>query len=183
MHTQLQTVETELAMARGRFQRLMAATSDLRWAARPAPGQWSVAECIAHLNLSSRAMQPPLEAAVAKARALGASAPTRFRRTILGRLLGAMVGPAPGIGNVRIGRTSTPPEFVPAGEFPRRATVEEFERHLEAHARLLAGADGLPLDKVRVASPFAKAVSYDAYSAFLIVARHIHRHLAQAERV
>ena len=183
MHQQLKTVETELVMARIRFQRLMAAVSDARWAARPESGQWSVAECIAHLNLSSRAMQPLLEAAVAEARTIGGGAPSRFRRSAIGRMLGAIVGPAPGIGKLRFGRTSTPPDFVPEGELPRRTTVEEFERHLEAHARLLSSADRLPLDRVRVASPFAKAVSYDAYSAFLILARHMHRHLAQAERV
>lgn len=183
MHQQLQTAEQEFSAARSRFQRLMAATSDVRWDARSTPGQWSVAECIAHLNLSSRAMQPLLEAAVAEARAIGGGAPRRFRRSIIGWMLGSIVGPAPGIGKIRLGRTSTPSAFVPGGELPRRATVDEFERHLEAHARLLSSADDIPLDQVRVASPFAESVSYDAYSAFLIVARHVHRHLAQAERV
>ena len=50
MHPQLQSIEREFATARSRFQRLMAATSDARWAKRPASDGWSVAECIAHLN-------------------------------------------------------------------------------------------------------------------------------------
>ena len=183
MHPQLQAVEREFATARSRFTRLMAATADARWAARADPARWSVAECIAHLNLSSRAMQPLLEGAVAEARASGRGAPRRFRRTIFGRMLGMMVGPVPGWRRVRFGRVRTPPSFVPAGELSRPVVVAEFERHLEAHARTLAAADGQPIDRGRVASPFAKGLSYDGFSAFVIVARHIHRHLAQAERV
>lgn len=94
-----------------------------------------------------------------------------------------MVGPVPGWRRVRFGRFRTPPSFVPAGELSRPVVVAEFERHLEAHARTLAAADGQPIDRGRVASPFAKGLSYDGFSAFVIVARHIHRHLAQAERV
>lgn len=183
MHPQLQSVEQEFATARSRFLRLMAATADARWARRPAPDQWSVAECVAHLNLSSRAMQPLLERAVTEARALGGPAPARLRQTMLGRMLAAMLGPAPGFGRVRFGRTRTAPSFVPSGDLARAVVVAEFERHLEAHARTLATADGLPIDQVRVESPFAAGVSYDGYSAFRIVARHMHRHLAQAERV
>ncbi|MDH5234536.1 MAG: DinB family protein [Gemmatimonadota bacterium] len=183
MHPQLQAIEQELARARSRFARLMAATSDAKWATRSAPDQWSVAECIAHLNLSSRAMQPLLEHAVSEARALGRNGAGRFHPTMLGRMLAAMLGPAPGIGKVRLGRTRTPSSFEPSGDLARAVVVAEFERHLEAHARTLAAADGLPIDRVRVESPFAKGVSYDAYSAFRIVARHMHRHLAQAERV
>ena len=183
MHPQLQAVERDFSTARSRFTRLMAATADARWAVRADPAQWSVAECIAHLNLSSRAMQPLLEAAVAEARAMGGGAPRRFRRTLVGRVLGSMVGPVPGWRRVRFGRVRTPPTFVPAGELSRPVVVAEFERHLEAHARTLAAADGQPIDRARVASPFAKGLSYDGFSAFVIVARHIHRHLAQAERV
>lgn len=183
MHPQLQSIEREFATARSRFARLMAATADVRWTTHPDPARWSVAECIAHLNLTSRAMQPLLERAVAEARALGGGAPQRFRRTLIGRMLGAMVGPAPGWGRVRFGRTRTLPAFVPEGQLPRPLVVGEFERHLETHARTLAAADGVPIDRVRVASPFANGVAYDAFSAFLIVVRHMHRHLAQAERV
>lgn len=185
MHPQLQAIEQDLAMARSRFSRLMAATSDVRWATRSSPDQWSVAECIAHLNLSSRAMQPLLEEAVREARALVAApgAARRLRGTVLGSMLARLVGPAPGIGRLRFGRTTTPPSFVPAGELSRPVVVSEFEKHLEAHARLLAAADGLPIDQPRIASPFAQGVQYDAYSALRVVTRHMHRHLAQAERV
>ena len=130
-------------------------------------------------------MQPLLEGAVSEARALAGSSggARRLRGSVLGSMLVRLVGPAPGIGRLRFGRTKTPPSFVPAGELSRPVVVSEFEKHLEAHARLLAAADGLPIDLPRIASPFAQGVQYDAYSALRVVTRHMHRHLAQAERV
>jgi hypothetical protein len=182
MHPQLQSVLDDLSAVRERFARLAAATPDDQWSRRATPDAWSVAECIAHLNLTARAMQPLLDRASAEARALG-SAAGRLRRSAFGAVLGAMVGPVPGWGRTRFGRVRTPPTFVPTGDLPRHETVAEFERHLDVHEAALRAADGLPLDKVKVASPFVPGASYDAYSAWIILARHAHRHLAQAERV
>jgi hypothetical protein len=39
----------------------------------------------------------------------------------------------------------------------------------------------LPIDDVKIVSPFGGRMKYGAYSAMVIVARHQHRHLEQAE--
>ena len=182
MQPQLQSVVDEIAAIRGRFARLSNGTPDDRWSARSRPDAWSVAECVAHLNLTARAIQPLLDRASANARSLGAPA-RRLKRSVFGAILGAMVGPAPGWGNVRFGRTKTPPPFVPNGDLPRAELVAEFERHLAAHEAALRAADGLALDKVTIESPFVAGANYDAYSAWIVVVRHAQRHLAQAERV
>ena len=44
-------------------------------------------------------------------------------------------------------------------------------------------ADGLPLGKVKVASPFDPRARYNLYSCFVILPRHQVRHLEQAEEV
>ena len=44
-------------------------------------------------------------------------------------------------------------------------------------------ADGLPLGKVKVPSPFAAGARYNLYSCFVILPRHQVRHLEQAEEV
>jgi hypothetical protein len=46
---------------------------------------------------------------------------------------------------------------------------------------LIRSADGLPLDDVSIISPFGGRMKYSAYSAIVIVARHEHRHIDQAE--
>lgn len=183
MHPQLQRILDELSAAQVRYRRLLSATPDGRWATRPEPAQWAVGECIAHLNLTARAMQPLLEQAMSDARVLGGPAPRRYRRTFLGALLSAMMGPVPGWGRVRFGRVRTPPPFVPAWDEPRATIVAEFERSLAAHEATLRASDGLPLDRVFLNSPFRAGARYDAYSGWLILVRHIHRHLAQAERL
>ena len=42
-------------------------------------------------------------------------------------------------------------------------------------------ADGLPLDRILVESPFDARVRYNLYSALVMLPRHQHRHLDQAE--
>ncbi len=181
MHPQLQAILDDLAAARARWARLAAATPDDRWARRIRPDAWSVAENIAHLNLTSRAMAPRLETAAEQARALG---PHRgpMPRTMFGRLLGAMVGPVPRLLGIRFGAVRTPPAFVPTADESRGTIVAEFERHLAAHEAAIRAADGLPLHAVAIDSPFAPGTRYDGLSGWVIVVRHLHRHLDQAER-
>lgn len=182
MHPQLQPLLDDVAAVRARWARLAAATPDDRWATRARPDAWSVAENIAHLNLTARAMLPLLEAATEQARALGAR-PGRLRRSALGAILSATVGPVPRLLGFRLGRVRTPPPFVPTGDEPRAMISAEFERHLAAHDAGIRASDGLAIDQVRIESPFAPGAKYDAYSGWMVVLRHAHRHLAQAERV
>jgi len=59
-----------------------------------------------------------------------------------------------------------------------RATFESLQAEQIA---ILQAADGLPLQKVRINSPFDPRVRYNLFSALTILLRHQHRHLWQAE--
>ncbi len=183
MHPQLAHIASELGTARERFRRLAAATPDAAWNERVDPNAWSVAECVAHLNITSREYEPKLRRAIADARAMGGGAPRRYRRSFFGWMISVTTGPMPGFGNVRFGRVKTPPTFVPSGDLPKDALVAEFERWHDVLVAFVREADDLPLDRTRMQSTFDTRVFYDAYSALVIVSRHQHRHLAQAERV
>lgn len=184
MHPQLDAIEREFSAGMARFGRLSSATSDEDWAVHTRPDAWSVAECIVHLNLSAEAMLPRLREAVEDARALGTLPVRRYRPTMFGRILAKMVGPAPGVGGFRMGRVRTGARFVPPPALAPRDQIErEFLRLHEEGIALLRSADGVALDRATLESPFMEGARYDGYSAFLIVARHVHRHLAQAERV
>ena len=180
IHPQLTRLEQEMHAATVRFHRLVAETTDEKWARRAAPDRWSVAECIAHLNLTSRSMVPLMQGAWDKARVMGGATPAKFRSSFVGAMLASMVGPIPGW--ARFLRMKTPPPFVPTGDQPRGVIVDEYERwRAEQHA-LLKAADQLPIDRVRIESPFRAGTFYDGYSALKILIRHEHRHLGQAER-
>ena len=177
MHAQLEALAEEFLEALDRLHQLASRVPADRWARRADPRRWSVAECVVHLNLTSAGYLPLLEWAVAEARAIGGPAPDRHRHTPIGWLLWRSMGPP-----VRL-RTRTIAAFVPAATAPASELVAEFERHQEAQVALLRAADGLPLGRVMVISPFNARIRYTLYSCFAILARHQHRHLWQAEQV
>jgi hypothetical protein len=179
---QLAAVAEDLAAARHRFAQLDARTSDAAWALRPASDSWSVAECISHLNLTAEAMVPRIRAAIEHARTLPPVGTRGYRPSLLGRLLAGMLGPAPVVLGVTLGRSRTPAAFVPGTQLGRAQVTGEFRKWQQETAALVGAATGLALDRTTIESPFVANTVYDGYSALRIVARHEHRHLAQAER-
>lgn len=181
MQKQLATITASLESAQTRLHRLADGLSDERWRARPAPDRWSVAECVEHLNMTSRAYLPLLRDALERARKIGGPMVRHYRRDFLGWLFSVMTGPLPHIGKRRVGRVKTSPAFVPKGVKGRAEGLAEFDRLQVEQIGLARSAHGLPLDKATIVSPFGGKIKYNAYSALVIIARHQHRHIAQAE--
>jgi hypothetical protein len=179
--TQLDAIVAGFEHARVRLHRLVDERAREGWAARPGEGRWSAAECIAHLNLTGSAYVPLLRAALEDARALGAPAPRRHRRDGVGWLLSLATGPLPRIGSLRFGRVRTAPPFEPAGALALDDVVDEFDRLQAEQIALTRSAVGLPLGRVRIRSPFDARLGYNAYSCLVMLPRHQHRHLEQAE--
>ncbi|MBA2707769.1 MAG: DinB family protein [Gemmatimonadaceae bacterium] len=183
MQNQLAKVVRGLKQAEARVEQLAKNTSEERWAARSDPSRWSVAECVAHLNLTSAGYIPRMRQAMVEARKLGAvDGEAKYRRDFAGWMFSVMAGPLPSVAGKRIGRVKTMAAFVPAGNLSRQTILADFKRD---HDQLveMAQADGLPLDKVWIRSPFGGRIRYNCYSAFVIVPRHDARHLDQAELV
>jgi hypothetical protein len=177
MHPQLQSLIDDYQSATERLHRLREAVPHGRWAERPASGGWSVAECIAHLNLTAEAYLPRMRDALDRARTAGGGAPARFRLGLIGWLIHRMAGPG---SKTRIKTSSA---FVPAGNASAEQIVSRFDQLQAEQMNLLRKADGLPLHRVRTGSPFSDRVRYNTFAAFAIQPAHQHRHLDQAERV
>lgn len=175
LHPQLAAIATEFGAALERLRALGTLPAE-RWTARPAPGRWSVAECIAHLNLTSRAFLPLLEEGLARAARLGEPPPRRYRRDLAGWLLWRTLPPPARI------RFKTTAPFLPESLQPAAQLIADFVALQAAQVALLRSADGLPLDRIRVTSPFSSRVRYNLYSCFSILPRHQQRHLWQAEQ-
>lgn len=177
MAGQLERLAEEYLDALDRLHRLREAVAPADWARRPAPGRWSVAECVAHLNLTSVACLPLLGEGLERAATLPrVPAGHRYRRGLLGWLLWRTMGPPARL------RARTGAGFVPQGGAPPDQLVAEFERLQDRLMALLRGAEGLALDRVMVTSPFNARARYNLFAAFGIIVRHQHRHLWQAER-
>jgi len=84
---------------------------------------------------------------------------------------------------MRIGRVPTTARFVPREARERATTIAEFDALQAEQLALTRAGDGLPLDRVRVTSPFAARVRYNLYACLVLLPRHQHRHLQQAEEV
>ena len=181
MQDQLQAVVESLESAQSRLRRLADSLSEKQWSRKPAPNRWSAAECVEHLNLTSRAYVPLLRDALAEARLLRAPGPERYRRDGVGWFLGMMIGPMRHIGKFRIGRVKTTEDFVPHPKGDRTKILSEFVRLQSELVSLARAAEGLAIDKVKIVSPFGGKMKYNAYSALVIIPRHEHRHIEQAE--
>jgi hypothetical protein len=178
---QLRAISDSLESAQSRLRRLSDKLSDADWSKRPGPNRWSAAECVEHLNLTSKAYVPLLRDAVARAKKIGGAPRKHYRRDPFGWFLSTMIGPLRHLGKFRIGRIKTTPKFVPRAERSRSEILSDFVRLQGELAALIRSGDQLPLDQVKIVSPFGERMKYSAYSALVIVARHQHRHLQQAE--
>lgn len=180
MDQQLAAVVAALESAQTRLHRLADQLPDTRWKSRPGPERWSAAECVEHLNLTSKAYIPLLRRALELAPKTSPK-PKRYRRDFMGWLFSSMTGPIPHLGNMKFPRVKTTPDFVPKIVTSRVETVAEFDRLQAELIALTRRADRLPLGEMKIVSPFGGKISYNFYSALRILPRHQERHLEQAE--
>jgi hypothetical protein len=179
---QLAAVIETLESAQSRLRSLADKVSDKEWSKRPGPDRWSAAGCVEHLNLTSRAYIPLLRDATVDARGIGGDPRTRYRRDALGWFMSIMIGPVNRVGSLPVMRIKTTAPFVPKGGQSRDKLLSDFVKLQADLITLVRAADALPLDRVKIVSPFGGRMKYSAYSALVIVAQHQHRHIQQAER-
>ena len=173
----------EFGEAASQLHLLVDGLPDDLWARRNDPNRWSVAECVAHLNLTGRAYVPLLREGLDKARALPGHDSSRYRRDPIGWLLSVTTGPLPRLGGLKFGRVKTTATFVPERGLPRAQTLEEFDRLQAEQVDVVHSSEGLPVHRVQITSPFDRRIRYNLYSAFVILPRHQIRHIQQAEAV
>lgn len=144
---------------------------------RPAPGSWSVAECLDHLATANRVYLDAMRGSAERARSRG-----RLRR-----------GPAvPGF----IGRLfvrSLEPTTTRKTKAPRKIRPRESPPLADAAARFHASQDevraflreyrGIDLTGVRFPNPFIPGIRFSLATGLNVITAHERRHLAQARRV
>lgn len=179
MQEQLGAIVAELESARTRLHRLTDQLPDARWKSRPGPLRWSAAECVEHLNITSKAYIPRLRRALESA--TPSPAATHHRRDFIGWLFSNLVGPMPSVGKAKLVRVKTPPNFVPGSSPERADAIAEFDRLQADLIDITRQADGYPLGKMKIVSPFGERIRYNFYSALRLLPRHQERHIDQAE--
>jgi hypothetical protein len=172
----LDEIEQELNDATERTRRLVSSTEGRLFTVRPHPSAWSASECVAHLSMTTETFLPMLKSVIEDARKRGVTAKARPSLDLMGRFMKWFLEPP-----VRK-RVATTAPFVPRAVRARAEALAEFIAQQGRLIDVLHSARGLPLNRMKVVSPFNPRVKYNVYSAFRILAAHERRHLWQAER-
>ena len=115
MQAQPSKVIGRFQTAERRIHQLVDSLPSERWALRSNPDRWSVAECVAHLNITSRAFVPLIRTALDKVEPHPDPARMRYRRDGVGWFFSILVGPIPRFGRFRIGAVPDASAVRPAG--------------------------------------------------------------------
>ena len=158
-----------------RCNALAASLDDAALMRRPAPESWSVAENLEHLSATAatynRRIRRRLDAATVSDRFL------KEKKSFVGRVWLGFVEPP-----VRM-RLKVPAKALQPGEITSRDAL--LARFGETHATLIAlleESDAYDRMRLRIPTAFAKRITVTLYDAFIVLAAHGRRHLAQAER-
>ena len=179
LNNQLADIKNQLDAASNQAALIVAGVDFEQLNERPQSNEWSIAECLVHLNLLSVAEIEEIDNVLAQTTAQTISVEKSLKMDLLGRILKWTLEPPPMFfSKMKTTEPFQPSEVEPPGEaLPRFLTLqEELKKRVDACA-------ALPLDRIKVVSPFDRRVKYNLFSFFHILLAHERRHLWQAERV
>jgi hypothetical protein len=148
---------------------------------RPAPDQWSIEECMAHLTIVGQWEAGAIEQAIEEGHTRGLTGSGPFQYGPIDRFIVNVSGVGPD-GRPRR-RFPSPRRFVPAHGQPLTAVVPTF-LHLQRQLGMqLDRAEGLDLARVKVNTPISRFLKLSLGMMFAQIVAHEQRHMAQAQRV
>jgi hypothetical protein len=146
---------------------------------RPRSDKWSVAECLVHLSLSAEAELVVLDDVLARTGEESSSNEVKYKMDFFGSFLKWMLEPPPMFWS----KIKTTERFRPMNIEPVERALPDFLGLQEQLKVRVEMANGLRLDKIKVASPFNSKVRYNLLSCFHLLLAHERRHLWQAKQI
>lgn len=175
----IRALDEQLAKTGDDAAALVAGLTEESGAWRPAPGAWSVAECLDHLASADRVYLAAMRPAATRARAAG-----RWRRgpatpgLIGGWFARSLEPPARPLLKVKAPRKIRPRHGPPLAA----ACADHLAAHRDVVAFLHENAD-LDLARIRFPNPFVPGVRFSLATGLHVIASHERRHLWQAWNV
>ena len=151
--------------------------SEVQFNWRPAPGQWSIEECLAHLTMVGQWEVQAIEEAIDQGKARGLTAAGPFEYSAIERYI--LRESAPPVRH----QMSAPRRFQPLHGQPVTGVLPTFLHVQSQFMRLLERADGLDLRRIKVATPISRFLKMSLGMMFAQAAAHEQRHMLQAHRV
>jgi hypothetical protein len=148
-----QSVSRNIADSRRRAQALIDAVSANQIARRPDPGKWSIAECLAHLNITADTVQKLMARGIEQAKQEKKFGKGPFSIGPNGRLLVWIAEPPPKF-RIRAPKNVRPPAAIddPMGVLP------VFMNAQDEWERLMREQEGLDLAKIKSGREFLGCV-------------------------
>lgn len=176
LHAELSEYRRQLRDVRADAERLVEGLTDEQFNWSPAPGRWSIAECLDHLNSGWRVLDK-LDRKIATATEQGLRGEGPYRHPLLGRLYVRLMEPPPKI------RARSPKAYVPKPDQPVSAVAPRFLELQDEIIRRVIAADGLDLGGIRMSSPISRRFRMSLGQWFAFLAAHERRHIWQAWQV
>lgn len=157
-------------------QELTAPLDDTQFNWQPKPSQWSISECLAHLNVADGLDLKILAEEIDRGRDAGLTGQGPFRYGFLSRWFVGFMDAPPKF------KVKAPWVYQPPLGYPKDKVVPEFVSIHDRMLELVSKANGLDLARIKVASP-AGPVKFSLGQRFALLAAHDRRHLWQAWQV
>jgi hypothetical protein len=144
----------------------------LNW--QPAPGAWSVGQCLEHLCIANEVYLAAISASLAgqSVCAVEEIKPGWFARWFIR----SYIEPSP-----QSKHAPTPKKIVPGARVDP-SVLDRFLRSNQAARELVRHAGAYDVNRIRFRNPFIPVLRFTAGTGLQIVSRHQRRHLLQAER-
>jgi len=175
----LQALEEALDAAERGARALVAGLTEAQGTWRPAPGSWSVSECLDHLATGNTVYLGAMQPSAARALRDGRARRGLARPGLIGGWFVWYLEPPARVGlKTKAPRAIRPRAAPPLDDAASRFLASQDE--VRAFLRTYAGID---LSSVRFPNPFIRGVRFSLATGLHVIAAHERRHLWQAWRV
>lgn len=144
----------------------------------PAPGSWSIAQVLEHLNIYSRYYNHAIED---KLHLHHTAATTQFNPGWLGDYFTRLM--RPGAGNTISKKMKAPKNALPSAQPDGKAMLHEFLHHQHHLLTLLQVAQTANINTLRVAISLSRFITLKLGDTFRFLVAHEQRHFIQIGRV
>jgi len=174
LHPDLTRIAAEIRDTQAHFNTLCAGLTNAQFNWSPAPGRWSIAQCIAHLNSLNGQDLSPMSKAIATA---SLHSPGPYNYAWIWRYLIRIVEPPVTT------RIKVPKNYEPPPQADLDTTLTEYRRISSTLLDLVSRANGLDLVRVKTTLPAIRFLKMPLGARLHLLTAHDRRHLWQARNV
>ena len=149
--------------------------AQLNW--KPSPDQWSIAQCLEHLAVTTREFDQYFAAALERGKNRSPMSNPPYKPSMMGGWLARHVAPD----SPR--KLRAPKMFRPAEASNIRDSLQMFLGEQSKFIHFVRRCTAIDYNKTRIRSPVTPLMRYSLADAFVITVLHAQRHLEQARRV